>query len=83
MLFVAFGAPKQEKWVYRNLEQLKCNLVMVVGGSFDYVAGTRKDVPHIVNKAGLEWLWRLLTGSQNIERIFNAVIKFPWLIIKE
>lgn len=83
MLFVAFGAPKQEKWVYRHVEDLKTGLVMVVGGTFDYIAGTRKSVPPLFGKLGLEWFWRFITGSQNIRRIFNAVVKFPVLVLSE
>jgi len=83
MLFVAFGAPKQEKWVYRHIDELKTGLVMVVGGTFDYIAGTRKSVPSVFGKLGLEWFWRFITGSQNIRRILNAVIKFPMLILSE
>ncbi len=83
MLFVAYGAPKQEKWVYRNLDQLNCGLIMVVGGTFDYISDTGKSVPQIINRLGLEWLWRLLTGSQNIKRIMNAVVKFPLLVMND
>ena len=83
ILFVAYGAPKQEKWVYRKINNLKAGIVMVVGSSFDYLAGTRKPVPQPIENMGLEWLWRLLTGSQNIKRIYNAVIKFPYLVITD
>lgn len=83
ILFVAYGAPKQEKWVYRNINNLKTGIVMVVGSSFDYLAGTRKPVPQPIENMGLEWLWRLLTGSQNMKRIFNAVIKFPYLVVTD
>lgn len=83
MLFVAFGAPKQEMWVYRNIENLKTGMVMVVGGSFDYIAGTRKNVPQFIERWGLEWLWRLLSGSQNLKRIYNAIVKFPLMVIKD
>ena len=82
MLFVAFGAPKQEKWVYRSLNRLNTGLVMVVGGTFDYIAGKQKLPNKLIERIGLEWLWRLLTGSQRIDRVFNAVVKFPWIIIK-
>ena len=82
-LLVAFGAPKQEKWVYRNIDNIKADLIMVVGSSFEYIAGTRKHVPVIVNKMGMEWLWRILTGSQNVRRIYNAVVEFPYMIIRD
>jgi len=80
LLFVAFGAPKQEKWVYRYLNKLNTKIVMVVGGSFDYISGTRQKVPVFFEKLGMEWLWRLLTGSQNLGRIFNAVVRFPMAV---
>ena len=83
MLFVAFGAPKQEKWVYRYLKSLNTDLVMVVGGSLDYVSGTRVAVPKYIEKSGLEWFWRLITGSQKLDRVINAIIKFPLLIIND
>ena len=82
MIFVGFGAPKQEKWVYRYISKLNTSLIMVVGGSFDHIAGIRKSVPSNVSRLGFEWLWRLLTGSQRIDRVFNAVVRFPWLIIR-
>lgn len=81
MLFVGFGAPKQEKWVYRHLKDLNTDLVMVCGGTFDYIAGTRKSVPEVVSRLGMEWLWRLLTGSQSLDRVFNAVVRFPMELV--
>ena len=81
MLFVAFGAPKQEKWVYRCLKNLNVDLVMVCGSAFDHIAGTRKQVPPVVSRFGMEWLWRLFTGSQTVERIHNAVFRFPILLL--
>ncbi len=82
LLFVAFGAPKQEKWVYRNLKNLNTKLVMVVGGTFDYIAGKQNLPNRFFERLGLEWLWRLLTGTQKIGRIYNAVVKFPLMVIK-
>lgn len=77
LLFVAFGAPKQEKWVYRWLKKLKIGGVMVVGGTFNYVSGKTKLPPSWIENAGLEWIWRLFTGNQKPERIFTAFPSFP------
>jgi N-acetylglucosaminyldiphosphoundecaprenol N-acetyl-beta-D-mannosaminyltransferase len=77
LLFVGFGAPKQEKWVYRWLQKLDTGVVMVVGGTFDFIAGKTKLPPKFIEKIGLEWLYRLVTGGQKLKRIFTAAIVFP------
>jgi len=80
MLFVGFGCPRQEKWVYKNFDKLEVGGVMVVGRTFEYFSGKYPLPPRFMDKLGLEWLWRLLTGSTNISRIFKAVIIFPWKV---
>lgn len=60
VLLVAFGMPRQERWIARNLEHLpSVRLAIGVGGVFDQLAGTARVPPAVVHRAGLEWLWRL------------------------
>lgn len=84
-LFVAFGAPKQELWINRNLKKLQnIKLAIGVGGSFDFIAGTKKRAPKFMQKIGLEWLFRLIQEPiKRSKRIFNATIKFPLEILKK
>jgi len=78
ILFVAFGAPKQEMWIARNLAHLKhIKVVMGVGGAFDFISGTIKRAPYWMRRIGVEWLYRLIKQPSRIGRIFNATIKFP------
>lgn len=61
LLFVAYGAPRQDKWIARNREALTTVRVAVgVGGALDFVAGKAVRAPGWVQKIGLEWLHRLL-----------------------
>lgn len=83
IIFVGFGAPKQEKWLVRNMPKLKFNVGMVVGRSFDFVSGRYTVTPRLFERMRLEWFWRLLSGSQNLPRIFNAVVAFPFLVLKD
>ena len=76
-VFVGFGAPRQEKWVSKWIGKLNTKCMMVVGGTFDYVSGTRKPIPEWIEELNLEWLWRLLTGSQKLKRVYKAVPMFP------
>lgn len=60
VLLVAYGAPRQDKWIYRNRQKLPTvRLAMGVGGSFDFVTGRAKRAPRWVQNLGLEWLHRL------------------------
>lgn len=82
ILFVAYGAPKQEKWIARNLKKLPTvRLAIGVGGAFDIISGRIARAPVWMRNAGLEWLWRLIQEPRRIERIYNATVKFSWLIL--
>lgn len=77
LLFVAFGHPKQEIWVYKNLKYLDVGGAMSVGGTFRYIADITPIPPKWMVNLGLEWVWRLLTEPRRICRIINASIIFP------
>lgn len=84
VLFVAFGAPKQEFWLDRNYSELKnVKIAMGVGGTFDFITGKQKRAPSVMRKLGLEWLWRFAHDPKRSGRMFNALVKFPWLVLKE
>lgn len=83
ILFVAFGAPKQEIWIAKNIKKLKSvKVAMGVGGSFDFITGIRKRAQKWLQKTGLEWLYRVIQQPSRFKRIYNATIKFPIKILK-
>jgi len=77
LLFVAFGNPKQEIWMHDRYKLLDVSCMMGVGGTFRYFAGLAPLPPKWIEKAGLEWLWRLLTEPFRFTRVLNAVVVFP------
>lgn len=82
-LFVAFGAPRQDLWIARNLPKMPgIRLAMGVGGSFDFIAGVRKRAPAWLRSAGLEWFWRLIREPRRFRRIISAVLVFPLLVLR-
>ena len=69
VLFVAYGMPKQERWIARNLAALPAvRLAVGVGGVFDQLAGVQKVPPAIFHAIGLEWLWRLVREPRRWRR---------------
>ena len=59
ILFIAYGAPVQDKWIARNLPRLRVKMAMGVGGTFDFIAGIVPRAPMWFRERGLEWLYRL------------------------
>lgn len=83
ILLVAFGAPKQEKWIDYNLSNLESvKLAIGIGGAFDFISGNVKRAPLWMRKLGLEWLYRLFKQPWRIKRIFKATIVFMSYVVK-
>lgn len=71
ILFVALGAPKQEKWIYKYRKILNTKVAMGVGGSVDVWAGTAKRAPKIFQNLHLEWFYRLCKEPTRIGRMMS------------
>jgi N-acetylglucosaminyldiphosphoundecaprenol N-acetyl-beta-D-mannosaminyltransferase len=68
-LCVALGSPKQEKFIYAHINELKAKAAMGVGGSLDVISGTLKRAPKFYRNNGLEWLYRLLQQPSRYKRM--------------
>lgn len=82
LLFIAFGAPKQEEWIYANLDKIPVKAAMGVGGAFDYIAGEVKRAPFLIRAIGFEWLYRLVKEPWRWRRQL-ALIEFVKLVVRE
>lgn len=77
ILFVAYGAPKQDVWIARNLPHLhSVRIAMGVGGTFDFLAGKVRRAPALFRNLGFEWLWRLVMQPWRFQRILTATWRF-------
>lgn len=85
LLWIGMTAPKQEKWAYTHLPELKVNChIGTIGAVFDFYAGTVRRAPLAWQEHGFEWLYRLLKEPRRMWRrylIGNTI--FIWNILKE
>lgn len=82
LLFVAYGAPRQDKWIARNREKLPTvRVAMGVGGALDFITGRSIRAPQWVQKLGLEWLHRLYHEPWRWRRML-ALPRFAFHIVK-
>jgi len=80
ILFVAYGAPKQDLWIRRNLARLAVPVCIGVGGAFDFIAGVTRRAPMWMRNAGLEWLHRLVYEPWRWRRML-ALPRFAWAVL--
>lgn len=83
LMFVSFGSPFQELWIYKNRSYFNGIVCMGVGGAFDFLAGTVRRAPKIIRSIGLEWLYRLITQPWRLKRQVLRLPYFLLLVFKE
>jgi N-acetylglucosaminyldiphosphoundecaprenol N-acetyl-beta-D-mannosaminyltransferase len=69
ILLVALGIPKQEKFITRNKAALGVPVSIGVGGTLDVFSGTVRRAPVWMQKASLEWLYRLASNPKKISKV--------------
>ena len=68
-LFVALGAPRQEKWIMQHMEKLGVPVCIGIGGSFDVISGLKPRAPIWMQRCGMEWLYRAIREPSRIPRL--------------
>ncbi len=68
ILWVSLTAPKQDYWIYEHRDQLDTCIAIGVGGAFEVAAGLITRAPGWMQRAGLEWLYRLLKEPARMYR---------------
>lgn len=84
LLFVAITSPKKENFINRWQEQLGVLFVMGVGGTFDVVAGHVSRAPLWMQRAGLEWLYRVWQEPKRMwKRYLVTNLGYARILIRE
>jgi len=73
---VAFGAPKQEKFINLHLRSWHIPLAIGIGGTLDFLAGAQTRAPRWVQKSGFEWLWRMGTNPKRLFKRYAGNLGF-------
>jgi len=83
ILWVGLTAPKQEKWIEENRNNIHVGFAAAIGAVFDFYAGSKRRAPPWMQRVGLEWLHRLLSEPQRVWRryIINNP-RFIYLVLK-
>ena len=80
ILLVAFGCPKQEKWIYMHYRKLGVPCCIGIGATVDFLAGKVSRAPAWVARTGLEWVYRML---QEPRRLAGRYIKDVVFLVRQ
>lgn len=67
VVWIGLGTPLQDHFVDRFRDRVAAPLV-AVGAAFDFHAGTKRQAPRRIQRAGLEWAWRLACEPRRLAR---------------
>ncbi|WP_242158108.1 WecB/TagA/CpsF family glycosyltransferase [Aestuariivivens sediminis] len=82
ILFVGMTAPKQEKWVHQNKENIDAKIICSIGAVFDFVAETKKRAPSWTIVCKMEWLYRSFTAWRLTKRYMYSTPLFLLEVFK-
>ena len=83
VLLVAFGAPRQDLWLHRNLAATGVKVAMGVGGLFDFYSGRIPRAPQWMREVGAEWLFRFYQEPRRMwRRYFVGNVVFLWHVVR-
>jgi N-acetylglucosaminyldiphosphoundecaprenol N-acetyl-beta-D-mannosaminyltransferase len=85
IVLIGFGQPRQERWMAAHRDRLAGVVMVGVGAAFDFHAGRVRQAPRWMQRAGLEWFFRLLMEPRRLWRrylLFNPLFLAMWALQK-
>ena len=86
IVFVGLSTPKQELWMAAHRGRMPV-VMLGIGAAFDFFTGTKAQAPRWMMRAGLEWLFRLVTEPRRLWRRYlkhnpRFVVYFAWQLLR-
>ena len=78
VVWVGMSSPKQDRWMARMRPLLEAPVLIAVGAAFDFHSGAVSQAPRWMQRAGLEWTYRLATDPRRLWRRY--LVDNPWFI---
>ena len=84
VVWVGLSTPRQERWMARHVGRVYAPVLVGVGAAFDFHAGTKRQAPPWMQRAGLEWAFRMATEPRRLAgRYLHSNPRFVALCARE
>lgn len=74
IVWVGLSTPKQDRWMASMRGRLDAPVLVGVGAAFDFIAGNKPAAPGVLQRAGLEWAFRLVTEPRRLWRRYAKIV---------
>jgi N-acetylglucosaminyldiphosphoundecaprenol N-acetyl-beta-D-mannosaminyltransferase len=81
VLWVGIGSPRQELWMAEHTGRIGAPAMIGVGAAFDFLSGRKRQAPGWIQRAGLEWLFRLASEPRRLWRRYSEYPLFVVLVV--
>ena len=78
VVWVGLSTPKQERWMAAHLGRIEAPVMIGVGAAFDFLSGRKRQAPRWMQRAGLEWLFRLASEPR---RLWPRYRRYPLFVL--
>ena len=75
IVWVGLGSPKQEAWMKQNIKRINGPVMIGVGAAFDFISGNKPQAPKLIQKIGMEWLFRWFSEPRRLFKRY--IINYP------
>ena len=83
VVLVGLSTPKQERWMAEFRSRLEPAALIGVGAAFDFHTGNARQAPEVLQRVGLEWLFRAVTEPRRLAgRYVRVVPRFAWHVLR-
>jgi len=83
LVFLALGAPKQERFAAYAQSALPKAGFLSIGAGLDFISGQQKRAPYLVRAFAAEWLWRMLGNPKRLAaRYGSCLLALPGLVLE-
>jgi N-acetylglucosaminyldiphosphoundecaprenol N-acetyl-beta-D-mannosaminyltransferase len=83
ILWIGIGSPRQEQWMAEHLGKINVPVMIGVGAAFDFLSGRKRQAPRWVQRAGMEWLFRLANEPRRLWRRYAQYPLFFLLVLMQ
>ncbi len=74
IVWIGISSPKQEKLASALVNHCSARFIITVGAAFDFHTGRVRQAPAWMQRAGLEWVFRLLMEPKRLYRRYLKVV---------
>jgi N-acetylglucosaminyldiphosphoundecaprenol N-acetyl-beta-D-mannosaminyltransferase len=77
IVWMGISSPRQDAWMAEHIGKINAPVMIGVGAAFDFLSGRKRRAPRWIQRAGMEWLFRLASEPR---RLWRRYAQYPLFV---